>query len=94
MARTMISFPVIVWHIYFCFLLILLVTFDVISEVSLGFITMVLKYSSVLAFGFLTIDLAFIMHPRFLSLEFVSNIYAFVMSMVGLEFRSTFLKGS
>ena len=55
---------------------------------------MVLKYSSVLAFGFLTIDLAFIMHPRFLSLEFVSNIYAFVMSMVGLEFRSTFLKGS
>ena len=55
---------------------------------------MVLKYSSVLAFGFLTIDLAFIMHPRFFSLEFVSNIYAFVMSMVGLAFLSASLNGS
>ena len=55
---------------------------------------MVLKRSSVLAFGLATIDLAFIMHPQFFSLEFVSNIYAFVMSMVGLAFFSASSNGT
>jgi hypothetical protein len=55
---------------------------------------MVLKYSSGLAFGLATIGLSLIIHPQFFSLEFISNIYALVMSKVGLPFLSASLIGS
>jgi hypothetical protein len=39
-------------------------------------------------FGLATIGLAFIFHPQLFTLEFVFNVHALVLAMVGLAFLS------
>ena len=47
----------------------------------------------VLAFGWATISLAFILRPQLFSLVFVSNICTLGLAMVGLAFLSSTLNG-
>ena len=48
----------------------------------------------VLAFGWATISLAFILHHQLFSLEFVSKICTLGLAMVGLAFHFSTLNGS
>ena len=104
MVHTLIPFPVIMWHIYFRFSLILLVTFDVNSHQWSKWLNDVLSdlighnnsFEIVFSFGFWFGNnwLGLYTSSSFFSLGFVSNIHAVVLAMVGLAFLSATLNGS
>jgi hypothetical protein len=85
MVRMQIPFPVIMWHIYFRFLLILLVTLYVNSHQWSKWLNNVV---SVLAFGLAMIGYLYT-SSSFFTFGFVSNIHA--LAMVGLAFISATL---
>ena len=64
-----------------------------VSAELFGFVCSLLLLLLLLALGFATIGLAFIMHPQFFSLEFVSNMCDLGLAIVGLAFLSA-LNGS
>ena len=87
-VHMLIPLPLIMRHIYFRFPYFN--RFYFIKDLKQWFFNLF----SVLAFGLATIGWALVLHSQFLSLEFVSNIFALVLSIVHLAFLSATLNGS